>query len=78
MLVEILEVFNSYVKPPTSAIWSTHATQIHGLHKNHPSILHTDRIELVWDRFCKYLTDCVPIGKISVLVAWNGDSCDME
>ena len=29
--VKLPEVFNSYVKPPSNAIWSSHATEIHGL-----------------------------------------------
>ena len=72
------QTFDSYVKPHESAIWSKYATEIHGLHKNHPSIITADPLELVWERFETYLNDIIPIGHKGVLVAWNGETCDME
>ena len=41
------QTFESYVQPHESAIWSKHATEIHGLHKKHPSIITADPLELV-------------------------------
>ena len=52
--------------------------KIYGLHKHHPPILTADKIELVWDSFCKYVNDYISGGKISLLVAYHGGSCDME
>ena len=53
--------FNSYVKPHRSTIWSNHAIGVHGLHKNHPSILSVDPLHLVWDRFVACISNIVPI-----------------
>ena len=32
----------------------------------------------MWDKLISYLNDNIPIGKQGVLVAWNGETCDME
>ena len=70
--------FNSYVKPHEDAIWSKYATEIHGLHQNHPSIIHANPLHLVWEKFVSFIGNMVPIGFKGVLVAWNGETCDME
>ena len=72
------DTFDSYVKPSDSAVWSEHATKIHGLHRGHPSIINADPLESVWVEFIAYLNANIPIGKVGVLVAWNGETCDME
>jgi hypothetical protein len=74
-------IFDSYIKPPASAIWNNFATEIHGLHKDHPVILEAEPIGIVWPKFVshveKVLKECKK-GTKGVIVAWNGKSCDME
>ena len=70
--------FDAYIKPPNNAVWSKFATNIHGLHENHESILSAVRIEVVWRKFIKFLDDNIPAGHRGILVAWNGATCDME
>ena len=69
--------FDSYVKPPPSAIWSDHATLVHGIHQGHPFIVDADSLGLFWGKFKSYIDDNILIGHHGVLVAWNGETCDM-
>ena len=70
--------FDCYIKPSESEIWSDHITKIHGLYNVYSSIVDADPLGSVWDKFILYLNENIPIGKQGVLVAWNGDTCDME
>jgi len=72
------ETFNEYVKPPDGSIWSTHATDVHGLHESHPQIIDADPIQIVWEDFTKYVNRHIGPSQRGVLVAWNGETCDMK
>ena len=43
--------FNDFVKSPDDAIYDKNATRIHGLHKQHPSIVEAQDIASVWGSF---------------------------
>ena len=57
---------NSYVEPYESTIWCKHATEVHGLHKNHPLILSADPLHLIWDPFVVYISNIVSIGCVLI------------
>ena len=72
--IRLSNTFNSYVKPSESAAWSDHVIKIHGLHKEHPSIIHATPLEIVWEPFISYTNVNVLIGKQGILVAWNDET----
>ena len=59
------------MKPHAAAIWLKHATEIHGIHKNHTSIITVDPLQLVWECFLIRVRNIVPIGHEGVLMVWN-------
>ena len=66
------------VKSPESVMWSNHVTAIHGLHKWYPLIIHADPLQFFWNKFKHYLNENTPIGQQCGLVAWNGETYNME
>ena len=70
--------FNSYVNPREGAIFGESATNVHGLHENHPSIFNADEIHAVWDRCCSWIRSDVAQDKFIVLVTWNGETCNLK
>ena len=72
------ESFNRYVKPPDTAIWDKNAIETTGLSKDDERIVTADNINTVWNDFCTYLREYINKDKRGVLVAWNGNSCDLE
>ena len=73
-----VETFNSFVNPGEGAIYGDHAVAIHGLHASHPSIRNADEIHAVWQRFCKWIRVNVAPDEVMVLVAYNGETCDLK
>lgn len=51
---------------------------IHGLTPNSPEILAAEGLNVVWDKFCKWVDHVVPDGEVAILVAWNGENCDLK
>ena len=35
-------------------------------------------LNAVWDKFCKWVDHVVPDGQVAILVAWNGENCDLK
>jgi Transposase IS4/Exonuclease len=76
---DIVPAFDSYVKPPNTAIWNPKTTEVHGLHKSNEKIINADSIEVVWPKFVSAAEAAIGNdGKQGIIVAWNGKSCDME
>ena len=75
----VIDTFNEYVKPPEMDIWLSSATEVSGLHKNHPSIWSAKPIEEVWPRFEQFIKKQLDGGnKKGIVVAWNGAASDMD
>lgn len=73
------EEYNSYVKPPASAKWNKIACEnLHDLHKDDPRILEARTIETVWPEFVSFIEDNIPESYVGLLVAWNGQACDLQ
>ena len=70
--------FNSFVNPGEGAIYGEHAVAIHGLHASHPSIRDAEEIHAVWHRFCQWIRANVARDEVIVLVAYNGETCDLK
>ena len=71
------EIFNEYVKPPDDAIWDPRATDVHGLTKDDERIISAEGIVDVWCSFNSFVGRHVGKNQRAVLVAWNGQSCDL-
>ena len=68
--------FNKYVKPPDGAVWSQHATDVHGLHAEHNSIISAYLIAVVWQKFECFLDKMMIsvaflLHGMANLVTWN-------
>ena len=72
------ETFNEYVKPETEYEWDKACTDVHGLHPNHPAIIAAAGITDVWVRFTQWLCRHVKSNESVILVAWNGENCDLK
>ena len=70
--------FNEYVNPGEGAIYGEHSTALHGLTATHPSIRDAEEIYPVWQRFCQWLRSNVSPDEAIVLVAYNGETCDLK
>ena len=71
-------VFNEFVRPEEGAIFDSHATAIHGLTAEHENIVNAADIETVWDQFCRWFYIHLRDDEVAVLVAWNGETCDLK
>ena len=72
------EVFNEYVKPEAEGEWCPHATAIHHLTPEHPSITSAGNIATVWAKFEDWISRKVAEDEKVILVAWHGGSCDLK
>ncbi len=72
------ETFNEYVKPDTDFEWDEACTNIHGLHPLHPNIVAAANITDVWGRFSQWLDRHIKKDELVILVAWNGEKCDLK
>ena len=71
--------FNENVRPHDNSIWNDRVCEAsHWLHSNHPSIVAADKIELVWSRFHSYISSHIGNNQKSVLIGWNGASCNKK
>ena len=74
----IEEIFNKYVKPPSTAKWDQHCINTTTLNKLHPKIQSADNIEIVWQQFIEFLHRHITSTDKGILVTWNGTSCDLD
>ena len=70
--------FNEFVQPPKDAIWSENACKCHGLSAQHQCIVDADPISVVWKKFIEFLDKNIGPEEKGVLIAWNGESCDLR
>ena len=73
-----VDTFNKYVKPESSMEWDSKAVQTHGLTASDQRISGADTIGVVWSHFCLWLGDNVAPDESCILIAWNGEGCDLK
>ena len=66
------------MRPGDEAIWDERSCSIHGLSKDDKRITNADEIGIVWKEFCKFIDRHIGPDQKGVLVAWNGQSCDLR
>jgi len=71
--------FDEYIKPPANAVWSSHASDVHGIFPNDIRITSAFEIKEVWERFVSFVEGFLDTGsKRGIIAAWGGQSCDCE
>ena len=70
--------FNEFVNPDSDIDWDEKCVAVHGLHPEHAMIRNAEGIDVVWARFEKWLKELVSPDETVILVAWNGESCDLK
>ncbi len=72
-----METFDSYVKPDCN-IWDQRCIDIHQIHPDNECIVSAHNINHVWGQFKTWLNLHVGISETIILVAWNGETCDLK
>ena len=72
------DTFNKFIKPDNDMDWAEHAIAIHGIRPSDPRIQDAGRMRIVWEQFCNWVDSVVGDDKVAVLVAYNGETCDMK
>jgi hypothetical protein len=75
--VERVSTFDSYVKPKCD-IWDQRCIDIHQIHPEDERIVSAHNIENVWSQFKTWLNRHVAMSETIILVAWNGENCDLK
>ena len=70
--------FNEYVNPGENAIWDEYCTGIHGIRATDDRIKNADGIKAVWGRFLDWFRTHTRQYSAVILVAWNGENCDLK
>ena len=66
-------MFNEYVNPRLETVWNEQACiASHCLSPGH------ETINLVWKLFEKFIDANIGSDQVRVLIAWNGEGCDMR
>jgi len=74
-----VNVFNEYVNPGREAVWNDQACiTSHGLSPGHEKIVNANIIDFVWKSFEKFIDANIGSDQVRVLIAWNGEGCDMR
>ena len=79
----VLGEYDSYCKPPRTAVFLPQACDCHGItSRNDTRLLGAPTVAEVWIDFCKVVEAMFESSdhtdNAGVLVAWNGKSCDLE
>lgn len=76
---KIIGGFDEYIKPPANAVWSDHASDVHGIYPTDARITSALGIAEVWKRFVTFIEGHLGNGmKKGIIAAWGGQSCDCE
>ena len=70
--------FNKYVNPGRGVHFEEHCVAVHGIHPSDPRITGADKLSVVWSQFCEWLEEQMLPDEVGILVAYNGENCDMK
>jgi hypothetical protein len=77
--VKVVGEFDEYIKPPANVVWSSHASDVHGIYPNGVRITSALEIKEVWEQFVSFIEGLLDDGsKRGIIVAWGGQSCNCE
>jgi hypothetical protein len=69
--------FDRYVKPECD-IWDQRCIDIHQIHSEDERIVGAHNIHQVWLQFKTWLNSHVGMSETVILVAWNGENCNLK
>ncbi len=72
------DIFDSYIKPPTGSVIDPKSTVVHGLCMSSLELQNAPVIEVVWGNFCDFISRRIQASEIGILIAYNGESCDLK
>ncbi len=75
--VERVATFDSYVKSECE-IWDQRCIVIHQIHPEDDKIVSAYNIDNMWLQFKTWLNRHVGMSETVILVAWNGENCDLN
>eukprot|EP00956_Cyclotella_meneghiniana_P013939 scaffold20501_cov80-Cyclotella_meneghiniana.AAC.1 len=70
--------FNRYVNPGSGVHFEEQCVAVHGIHPSDPRIVGADKMSVVWADFCKWVEEYTNPDDVCILVAYNGQNCDMK
>ncbi len=70
--------FNKYVNPGSGVHFEERCVAVHGIHPSDPRITEADKLAVVWGQFCEWLEKHTASDEVGILVAYNGENCDMK
>jgi hypothetical protein len=77
--IKVVGEFVKNIRPPANAVWSSHASDVHGIYPNDIRITSAFEIKDVWEQFVSFIEGLLDEGtKRGVIAAWGGQSCDCE
>ncbi len=75
----VADTFNSYVKPEVLLeYWDQTSISIHGILPDDERIKNAGNMGTVWPEFQRWFWSIVSPSETVVLVAWNGEACDLK
>ncbi len=75
----VANTFNSYVNPEVwPECWDQRSISIHGILPVDERIKNAGNMRTVWPEFQRWFLSNVSPDKMVVLVAWNGETCDLQ
>jgi hypothetical protein len=75
----VADTFNSYVNPEVRPeYWDQKSISVHGILPDDKRIKNAGNIRTVWPKFQRWFLTNVSPAEMVVLVAWNGEACDLK
>ncbi len=74
------DTFHEFINPGEDSFdfWSEACMAVHNLNPNSPCILAAKGRTEVWRNFEAWVDRVVPDGEVAIMVAWNGETCDLK
>ena len=75
----VADTFNSYVNPEVlPEYWDQRSISVHGILPDDERIKNAGNMRTVWPEFQRWFWSIVSPSETVVLVAWNGEACDLN
>ena len=73
------DTFNRYINPEVHPeYWDQHSISVHGILPDDERIINAGNMRTVWPEFQRWFFSIVSPAEMVVLVAWNGETCDLK
>ena len=71
-------MFNRYVDPGSGVHFEEQCVAVHGIHSSDHCIIGANKMDVVWQDFCKWIEENTTGDEVGILVAYNGKNCNMK